>query len=259
MDLCSARNNAADDCAAARQPHPGPDIAEAEPAATLHDGFGVEPLPIIPDGYLYTMIVVIQKDGDAGRLGMPDTILEAFLDGAEQDQLFPGLDFPDISRHYHLGPDKAGLVDPVDFLCQRMLQTVGLDPVAAETARQVPEISHGLPDIVTDILQHPFVEVIAGIHHVDLNLGEAEDLPYIVMDLLADGEEGLFLDLQLRLQRLLPKLQFQLRHLFLLREFSSLVQEQEQQNDSGQHEQQGDAGDQDDEYFLVLIIWHKYP
>ena len=152
MDLCSAWNDAFDDGAAARQPHPGPDIAEAQPAATLHDGFGVEPLPIIPDGYLYTLIVVIQKDGDAGRFRMPDTILEAFLDGAEQYQFFPGLDLPDIPRHCHLGPDKSGLIDPFHFLCQRLLQTIGLDPVAAKTARQVPEIGHGLPDIVTDIL-----------------------------------------------------------------------------------------------------------
>ena len=60
MDLCSAWNDAFDDGAAARQPHPGPDIAEAQSATVLNDGFGVETLPVIPDSHLHLLVAVIE-------------------------------------------------------------------------------------------------------------------------------------------------------------------------------------------------------
>src|SRR5580692_10068476 len=197
MYIRPKKKRAFHDTAAAGELHPGPDTVQAKPAPALQDGIGVETLPIIPDRHPDPVALETEQDRDLRRFRMPDAILDTFLDRAEENQLLPGLDLPGVPFDCHLRPDKARLIDPVDLLDERLLQAPGLDAVAAEAPGEVPQVGHGLTDILPDILQHPLIHLITLVHDIDLNLGEAQDLPDIVMDLLADRHEGLLLDLQL--------------------------------------------------------------
>src|SRR5580658_934645 len=202
MDRRSRIEDAFDDAAAAGNLHPRPDIVQTQPAASLQDSFGVEPLPVIPDGHVDMVGLIMEMNGDPRRFRMPDAILDAFLDRAEENELLSRLDHPGRPLDSHLGPDKARLIDPVYLLRQGLLKAQGLDPITAQAPRQVPQISHRLPDIIPDINQGPSVHLATLIYDVDLNRGQAQDLPHIVMDFPADGHESLLLDLHLGFQRL---------------------------------------------------------
>ena len=201
-------------------------ISKTLPTTFFKSGLGVESFSIIMDGDIYPVSLVLAKDRDPGRFRMLDTVLDAFLQDPEQDQLLLWLHFVGISFYYDLCNDNPCPVDPFCLLQQGFMDAAIPDPLTVQASGKIAQIGHRLADIIPDALQHFRVQAFAFIDNIDLDFGQAEQLPDIIMDLLADGVKGLLLDLQLGLERLFCELLLKIRQFLPLHQPPALVQVQ---------------------------------
>src|SRR5882724_7253576 len=84
----------------------------------------------------------------------------------------------------------------------RLGQTEVADIIRAKPMGEVPEIEYGLADQLFRVADLLFKAARLGnIHRGDVQLGQAQHLTYIIVDLLGDMPEGLLLYLQPGLEK----------------------------------------------------------
>lgn len=200
---------AADGAAAPGKGHPRFNIAKPQAGILPERRFYVEAPAIVPDGHLQPFGEIAEANIHCGSLRMFYNVLQALLDDPEQDQFLLLIHVPLLAFHLDLRQDNPCLIEPFRLAADGRMNAEGAQPVTAQASGHIPEIVHGLAYIFFYFVQHIPVHLVALVHDIDLYLGQAEDLSYIVMDLLADVIESQLLDLQPGLQQLIPELRFQ--------------------------------------------------
>src|SRR6185312_8125692 len=143
-------------------------------------------------------------------------VLKTFLYNPEHDKLALRLNIAVNPICVYGYANQPGAVNAVSLLHDGLMKTAAPQPLAVETAAEIPQIAHRLPDIFLDGLEQIRLMLVCLQDYIDLYLRQAKDLSYVIMDFPADGVECLLLDLQLRLKRLLLELLAKLKQLLLL-------------------------------------------
>ena len=124
-------------------------------------------------------------------------IVERFLYDAEQNHFLLRFQFEGFAAYHQVGFILAGVLQDVQFVTDGLPDTGFGDLIAMKAAAEVAQIVDGLAHQFFSRLKF-FLRVM--IEGVQVEFGQAEHLPHVVVDLLADVLQGLFLYLELGLE-----------------------------------------------------------
>ena len=182
-------------------------ILKAETAGGgLQNGFGVEALAVVANPHAELVLVPGEADIDVGGFGVFEAILETFLDDAEKDDLafFGNVVLGAFGGDGYF--QQTGAADAQAFFFGGLADAEGADVAGVEAFGEIAQVADGAGDVFAGGHHGVMVDELGVAEAAELHFGQAEQLAYVVMDLLADMREGLFLHFEAGLHELLVKL-----------------------------------------------------